>query len=77
MPTKPITRRSMLGLSAAALSSLMFAGCASEGRPDGAVEVEIVSYKQEAKSIFDQIQADFNKTHDRRQAQDRQPGRRP
>ncbi|WP_239452224.1 ABC transporter substrate-binding protein [Collinsella intestinalis] len=63
MPTKPITRRSMLGLSAAALSSLMFAGCASEGA-DGAVEVEIVSYKQEAKSIFDQIQADFNKTHD-------------
>lgn len=63
MVSKPITRRSALGLSAAALSSLLFAGCTSE-TADGKVEVEIVSYKQEAKAIFDQIQADFNASHD-------------
>lgn len=63
MVSKPITRRSVLGLSAAALSSLLFAGCASE-RPDGKIEVEIVSYKQEAKAIFDQIMEDFNAAHD-------------
>ena len=63
MVSKPITRRSALGLSAAALSSLLFAGCTSE-TADGKVEVEIVSYKQEAKALFDQIQADFNVTHD-------------
>lgn len=63
MVSKPITRRSALGLSAAALSSLLFAGCTSE-TADGKVEVEIVSYKQEAKALFDQIQADFNATHD-------------
>lgn len=63
MVSKPITRRSALGLSAAALSSLLFAGCTSE-TADGKVEVEIVSYKQEAKALFDQIQSDFNATHD-------------
>ena len=63
MVSKPITRRSALGLSAAALSSLLFAGCTSE-TADGRVEVEIVSYKQEAKALFDQIQADFNASHD-------------
>lgn len=63
MVSKPITRRSALGLSAAALSSLLFAGCTSE-TADGKVEVEIVSYKQEAKALFDQIQADFNASHD-------------
>ena len=63
MVSKPITRRSALGLSAAALSSRLFAGCTSE-TADGKVEVEIVSYKQEAKALFDQIQADFNASHD-------------
>ena len=63
MTAKPITRRHALGLSAAALSSVLFAGCTSE-TADGKVQVEIVSYKQEAKSIFDQIQADFNAAHD-------------
>ena len=63
MTAKPITRRRALGLSAAALSSLLFAGCSSE-TADGKVQVEIVSYKQEAKALFDQVQADFNATHD-------------
>lgn len=63
MTAKPITRRRALGLSAAALSSLLFAGCSSE-TADGKVQVEIVSYKQEAKALFDQVQADFNAAHD-------------
>lgn len=63
MTAKPITRRRALGLSAAALSSVLFAGCSSE-TADGKVQVEIVSYKQEAKALFDQVQADFNATHD-------------
>ena len=60
---KPISRRSLLGLAGAGAASLMFAGCASE-RSDGKIEVEIVSYKQEAVQIFEQIMADFNASHD-------------
>lgn len=63
MLNKPITRRSLLGLTAAAASSLMCAGCSSE-RSDGKIEVEIVSYKQEATAIFEQLMADFNASHD-------------
>lgn len=63
MLNKPITRHSLLGLTAAAASSLMCAGCSSE-RSDGKIEVEIVSYKQEATAIFEQLMADFNASHD-------------
>ncbi|WP_102372224.1 ABC transporter substrate-binding protein [Enorma phocaeensis] len=62
MLNKPITRRTLLGGLGAA-SALLFAGCASE-TADGRVQVEFVSYKQEAKALFDQIQADFNASHD-------------
>ena len=60
---KPITRRSLLGLGAAGAASLLFSGCTTE-RSDGKVEVEIVSYKQEAVSIFEQLMNEFNSTHD-------------
>lgn len=60
---KPITRRSLLGLGAAGAASLLFSGCTTE-RSDGKVEVEIVSYKQEAVSIFEQFMNEFNSTHD-------------
>ena len=60
---KPITRRSLLGLGAAGAASLLFSGCTTE-RADGKVEVEIVSYKQEAVSIFEQLMDEFNSTHD-------------
>ena len=63
MLNRPITRRGLLGLAGAAASALMFAGCTSE-RADGKIEVEILSYKQEAKNLFDQVQADFNASHD-------------
>ena len=63
MLNKPISRRSLLGLGAAGAASLLFSGCATE-RSDGKVEVEIVSYKQEAVSIFEQLMEEFNSTHD-------------
>ncbi|OUP10476.1 extracellular solute-binding protein [Collinsella sp. An2] len=63
MLNKPITRRSLLGLTAAGAASLLFSGCTSE-RSDGKIEVEIVSYKQEAVSIFNQLMDEFNSTHD-------------
>lgn len=63
MLNTPITRRSLLGLGAAGAASLMFAGCTTQ-RADGKVEVEIVSYKQEAVSIFEQLMEEFNASHD-------------
>ncbi len=63
MLNTPITRRSLLGLGAAGAASLMFAGCTTQ-RADGKIEVEIVSYKQEAVSIFEQLMEEFNASHD-------------
>lgn len=63
MLTKPISRRSLLGLSAAGAASLMLGGC-SETRSDGKTEVEFVSYKREAVSIFEAFMAEFNESND-------------
>lgn len=63
MLTKPISRRSLLGLSAAGAASLMLGGC-SETRSDGKIEVEFVSYKQEAVNIFNQLAEEFNASSD-------------
>lgn len=63
MLTKPISRRSLLGLSAAGAASLMLGGC-SETRSDGKNEVEFVSYKREAVSIFEALMAEFNESND-------------
>lgn len=63
MLTKPISRRSLLGLSAAGVASLMLGGC-SETRSDGKTEVEFVSYKREAVSIFEALMAEFNESND-------------
>ena len=63
MLTNPISRRSLLGLSAAGAASLMLGGC-SETRSDGKTEVEFVSYKREAVSIFEALMAEFNESND-------------
>lgn len=62
MLNKPISRRSLLGLTGAGAAALLFSGCATE-RSDGKIEVEIVSYKQEAVAIFEKIMDEFNATH--------------
>ena len=60
---RTLTRRSFLSAAGAAAAGLMLAGCTSE-RSDGKVEVEIVSYKQEAVDIFSQLMEEFNASHD-------------
>ena len=60
---RTLTRRSFLSAAGAAAAGLVLAGCTTE-RADGKVEVEIVSYKQEAVSIFEQLMEEFNAAHD-------------
>ena len=59
---RTLTRRSFLGLSAAA-AGLALTGCEGE-RSDGRTEIEFVSYKREAVSIFEALMAEFNETND-------------
>lgn len=63
MLSKPVSRRALLGGVAAGAAGLLFSGCTTQ-RADGKIEVEIVSYKQEAVSIFEQLMEDFNASHD-------------
>ena len=63
MQTRALTRRSFLGLSAAAAAGLALTGCEGE-RSDGRTEIEFVSYKREAVSIFEALMAEFNETND-------------
>lgn len=63
MLSKPVSRRALLGGVAAGTAGLLFSGCTTQ-RADGKIEVEIVSYKQEAVSIFEQLMEDFNASHD-------------
>lgn len=63
MQTRALTRRSFLGLSAAAAAGLALTGCEGE-RSDGRTEIEFVSYKREAVSIFEALMAEFNESND-------------
>ena len=63
MLNKAISRRSLLGLGAAAAAAAALPGCSTE-RSDGKVEVEVVCYKQEAVNIFQELAEKFNATHD-------------
>ena len=63
MQKRALTRRSFLGLSAAAAAGLALTGCEGE-RSDGRTEIEFVSYKREAVSIFDALTTEFNETND-------------
>lgn len=51
------------GLLAAAGLTAALSGCGSEG-DNGKVTIEIVQYKQEAATYFDQVEEKFNATHD-------------
>ena len=63
MQRRSLTRRSFLGLSGAVAAGLALTGCEGE-RSDGRTEVEFVSYKREAVSIFEALMAEFNETND-------------
>ncbi len=63
MQKRALTRRSFLGLSAAAAAGLALTGCEGE-RADGKAEVEIVNYKMEAASYFEDLEAQFNEQSD-------------
>lgn len=63
MQRRVLTRRSFLGLSAAAAAGLALTGCEGE-RSDGKTEIEFVSYKREAVSIFEALMAEFNESND-------------
>ena len=60
---RTLTRRSFLGLSGAVVAGLALTGCEGE-RSDGRTEIEFVSYKREAVSIFEALMAEFNETND-------------
>ena len=63
MQKRALTRRSFLGLSAAAAAGLALTGCEGE-RSDGRTEIEFVSYKREAVGSFEALMAEFNETND-------------
>ena len=63
MQKRALTRRSFLGLSGAVAAGLALTGCEGE-RSDGRTEIEFVSYKREAVSIFEALMAEFNETND-------------
>lgn len=63
MQRKSLTRRSFFGLTGAVAAGLALTGCEGE-RADGKTEIEFVSYKREAVSIFEALMAEFNESND-------------
>lgn len=63
MQKRALTRRSFLGLSGAVAAGLALTGCEGQ-RSDGKTEIEFVSYKREAVSIFEALMAEFNESND-------------
>ena len=63
MQKRALTRRSFLSLSGAVAAGLALTGCEGQ-RSDGRTEIEFVSYKREAVSIFEALMAEFNETND-------------
>ena len=43
---------------------LMLSGCSGSGESSGKTEIEILQYKPEAATYFDQVEEQFNATHD-------------
>ena len=63
MQKRALTRRSFLSLSGAVAAGLALTGCEGQ-RSDGKTEIEFVSYKREAVSIFEALMAEFNESND-------------
>ena len=63
MPDKNISRRGFLGLAGAAAAMGTLSGCGGTDN-SGKIEIEVVTYKQEAVKTFEKLQDLFNETHD-------------
>ena len=44
--------------------SVLLTGCGGGQENSGKIEIELVQYKQEAVGVFEQLEEEFNKTHD-------------
>lgn len=53
-----------LCLACIVLASMILSGCGDSQSNDGKVEIELVQYKQEAVEVFEQLEEEFNRTHD-------------
>lgn len=58
-----LLKRVLCFLSGILMVSGLLAGCGSKER-DGVTEIHIVQYKREAVTFFEQLQKEFNETHD-------------
>lgn len=45
-------------------ASVFMQGCGSDKSADGKIEIELVQYKPEAVDVFEQLEKEFNETHD-------------
>ena len=53
-----------VALVASVMGAMALTGCSGSGSPDGVTEIEILQYKPEAAAYFDQVEEQFNATHD-------------
>ena len=53
----------VLGMSCILMASAVLQGC-QQNPKSGKVEIELVQYKPEAVDIFEQLEKEFNETHD-------------
>lgn len=54
----------VLGMAGILAVAAVLSGCQKDGTVNGKVEIELVQYKPEAVDIFEQLEKEFNETHD-------------
>ena len=53
-----------IALAVIMAGGFMLSGCSGKEQSDGKIEIEVVQYKPEAATYFDQVEEQFNATHD-------------
>ncbi len=53
-----------LGLAVITITSMTLSGCGTNHSDNGKTEITMVQYKQEAVEVFEQLEKEFNETHD-------------
>lgn len=61
MKTKSVLSLLLTGILTA---SVLLQGCGTDQGKSGKIEIELVQYKPEAVEVFEQLEEEFNKTHD-------------